>query len=50
MGALGHGRNETHTSVVTALISIAIISILAYLALDRLIPQEPPEDGQPPNR
>ena len=36
-------------SVVTALISIALMGILAYLALDRLIPKDPPEDGRPPD-
>lgn len=45
----GFWLNEPGMSVVTALINIAIIGVLAYLALDRLIPQEPPEDGQPPD-
>jgi len=34
-------------SVVTALISIVIIGLLAYLALDSVIPKDPPEDGEP---
>ena len=33
-------------SVVTALISIVIIGILAYLALDCLFPKDPPEGGE----
>ena len=48
MGTSGQDRNETDTSIVAALIRIAIIGILSYQALDRLIPQEAPEDGQPP--
>ena len=36
-------------SIIIALISIAIIGVLVYLALDQLIPQEPPEGRQPPD-
>jgi len=34
-------------SVVIALISIVIIGLLTYLALDALIPKDPPEGGEP---
>jgi phage shock protein PspC (stress-responsive transcriptional regulator) len=34
-------------NVVIALISIVTIGVLAYVALDCLIPKDPPEGGQP---
>jgi len=37
---------ETSMSVVTVLISIVTIGVLAYAALDCLIPKDPPDGGQ----
>jgi len=34
-------------SVVIATISIVIIGLLVYLALDSVIPKDPPEGGEP---